>query len=161
MRILPGKMLDQTNDFRWTMFKNGIGCVAIVNIDVLPNSSGRNEIKEHYSGKGFFSQGYIEEVPEVGYQSWKLAAIKGLEFAFSLVETNWTVQINKIEGRALTDTNPTVVGYTIMMAFLDKIKFQLDVKQIGIFEDFVSKSWSKPYKELIPDFLNLTYAEYK
>ncbi|SEW05142.1 hypothetical protein SAMN05428988_1596 [Chitinophaga sp. YR573] len=154
-------MLDQTNDFKWKIFKNGIRCFAIVNIDVLPNLSGQNEIKEYYSGKGFFSQGYIEEVPEVGYQSWKLAAIKGLEFAFSLVETNWTVQINKIGGRALIDTNPTVAGYTIMMAFLDKIGFHLDIKQIDIFEDFVLKSWSKPYKELIPDFLNLTYAEYK
>jgi len=154
-------MLDQTNDFKWKIFKNGIRCFAIVNIDVSPNLSGRNEIKENYSGKGFYSQGYIEEVPEFGYQSWKLAAIKGLEFAFSLVDTNWTVQINKIEGRAVTDTNPTVVGYTIMMSFFDKIGFQLDIEQIGIFEDFVSKSWAKPYKELIPDFLNLTFTEYK
>lgn len=143
------------------MFKNGIGCVAIVNIDVLPNISGHNVIKEHYAGKGFFSQGYIEEVPEAGYESWKLAAIKGLEFAFSMVETNWTVHINKIEGRAFTDTNPTVVGYTIMMAFFDKIGFQPNVNQIGVFEEFVSKSWNKPYKELIPDFFNMTYTEYQ
>jgi hypothetical protein len=40
--------------------------VAIVNISVFPNLSARNEIEEHYSGKGLSSQGYIEEVPEVG-----------------------------------------------------------------------------------------------
>jgi hypothetical protein len=154
-------MIDETGSFKWTMYKNGIRCFAIVNIDVLPNSSDRNEIEEHYSGRDFFSQGSIEEVPETGYDSWKLAAKKGLEFAFSLFETKWTVHINKIEGRVLTDTNPTVVGYAILMAFLDKTGYQLDTERINIFEEFILKSWAKPYKELIPDFFTRTFTAYE
>ncbi|SFW77760.1 hypothetical protein [Chitinophaga sancti] len=154
-------MSDQTNDFRFKIINNSIRCFAIVNIDVSPNLSGLNEIIENYSGKGFYSQGYIEEVPKSGYQSWKHAAIKGLEFAFSIVDTNWTVQINKIAGLSFTDTNPAIVGYTIMMAFFDKIGLQFDIEQMGKIEDLISRSWNKPYKELIPDFFNLTFTEYK
>lgn len=60
----------------------------------------------------------------------------------------------------MTDTNPTVVGYTILLAFLDRIGIRLKSEQIEIFEDYVLKSWVKPYKEVIPDFFNLTYTEY-
>jgi hypothetical protein len=154
-------MSAEANSFRWKIFKNGIRTVAIVDIEVLPNPSGQSEIKEHYAGGGFISQGCIEEVPEIGYESWKLAARNGLEYGFSLIDTHWTVYMHKIEGRILTDTNPTVVGYTMLLAFLDKIGFQLDEAQTLKFEDFVLKSWAKPYKELIPDFFNLTFTEYE
>jgi len=153
-------MTNDTTVYRWTKFKNGIGSVALVTLEVEKNSVSKNEILEHYSGQGFTSQGYIEEVPETGCDSWKIAARHGLEYAFSLIDTYWTVDIKKIEGRVATDTNPTIVGYTVLRAFLDKINFQLDDKQIEILEDFVLSSWTKPYKELIPNFFNLTFTEF-
>jgi len=144
----------------WKKFANGFGSAAIVNLTTIANNLGQNEILENYSGHGFRSQGYIESVPEVGYDSWKIAAKKGLEYAFSLIETNWTVTINSIEGRAVTDTNPTIVGYTVMRAFFDKIDFHLSSDQIAVLEEFVISSWNKPYVELIPNFYNLTFSEY-
>ena len=153
-------MANETKFYRWTKFKNGIGSVAIVSIDVVPNSLKQNIIQEHYSGQGFTSQGNIEVVPENGYDSWKLAARHGLEYAFSLIDTYWIVHINKIEGRVATDTNPTIVGYTVLRAFFDKINFQLNANQINILEEFVLSSWTKPYKELIPDFFSLTFTEF-
>jgi len=151
---------DKSESFKWTISKNGIRSVALVDIDIFPNLLGRNEIEEYYTGTGFFSQGYLEQISPVGYDSWKLAARKGLEYAFSLTTAHWTVHIHNIEGRSLTDTNPTVVGYTILLAFLDRIGIRLKSEQIEIFEDYVLKSWVKPYKEVIPDFFNLTYTEY-
>lgn len=147
--------------FKWTKIKNGIGSFAIATLDVEPNSFKTNHILEHYSGQGFTSQGNIEEVPENGYDSWKMGARHGLEYAFSLINTCWTVRINKIEGRIATDTNPTIVGYTVLRAFFDKINFQLTERQIEELEEFVLSSWTKPYKELIPDFFNLTFIEFK
>ena len=73
----------------------------------------------------------------------------------------WTVEIIKIEGRAFTDTNPTIVAYTVLRAFLDKIDFQLNLNQIEILEEFVLSSWTKPYKELIPNFFSWSFTEYK
>lgn len=147
--------------YKWTRFWNGFGSVAIVTLDVFENTSNKNEIKEHYSGQGFTNQGYIEEVPAKGYDTWKIAARNGLEYAFSLVDKFWIVDLIKIEGRAFTDTNPTIVGYTVLRAFFDKIDFQLSSNQIDILEDFVLSSWVKPYKELIPNFFDLTFAEFK
>ena len=152
-----------TNDkafYRWTKVINGIGSFAVVTLDVHLNNNNQNEIIEQYTGKGFTGQGNIEEVPPQGYDSWKAAARNGLEYAFSLIDSFWTVNIIKIEGRSFTDTNPTIVGYAVIRAFLDKINFKLDPKHIDKLEEFVLSSWTKPYKELIPDFANLTFTEY-
>jgi hypothetical protein len=147
-------MILDPKSYKWTKVKNGIGYFAMVNIDVFPNLEGTNEIKERYRGTGFTSQGHIEEVPEKGYDSWKAGARSGLEYAFALIDSNWTVQINKIEGLS-TDTNPTIIGYTILRAFLDRINHELASTQIEKLEEFVLRSWSKPYESLIPDFFIL------
>lgn len=154
-------MTNDTTFYKWTKIKNGIGSFAFVTLEVETNSFATNQILEHYSGAGFTSQGKIEEVPENGYKSWKIAARLGLAYAFSHIDTYWTVHINKIEGRIGTDTNPTIVGYTVLRAFFDKIDFQLSETQIEILEEFVLRSWTKPYQELIPDFFNLTFTEFK
>lgn len=153
-------MKNDTAFYRWTKIKNGVGSVAMVTLDVEPNLFETNQVLEHFSGQGFISQGHIEEVPENGYDSWKIAARHGLEYAFSLIDTRWTVHIHKIEGRISTDTNPTIVGYTVLRAFFDKINFQLTEKQIELLEEFVLRSWTKPYKELIPNFFTMTFREF-
>ena len=146
-----------TPDYKWVKFKNGIGYVAIVNMEVVPNPAGKNEIIECYPGKIFNSEGYVEQFPP--HKPWKLAARLGLEYAFSFVDTNWKVSMTKIVGSNV-DTNSTIVGYTVMRAFFDRINFKLDEKKIILLEDFVLSSWKKSYKELIPNFFNLTFSEY-
>lgn len=153
-------MTSNTTSYKWAKFKNGLSSIAIITLEVEQNSSAKNQIIENYSGQGFSNQGHIEEVPENGYDSWKTGARKGLEYAFSLIDTYWIVTINKIEGLS-TDTNPTIVGYTVLRAFFDKIDHQLSEKRIEILEDFVLSSWAKSYKEFIPDFFNLSFTEYK
>lgn len=152
-------MTNETTFYKWQKFNNGLSSIAIVALEAVPNSLNKNEIAEHYSGKGFISQGYNEEVPENGYNSWKLAAKRGLEYAFSFINSYWEVHINKIEGLS-TDTNPAIVGYTVLRTFFDKISFQLDAIQIEKIEQFGLSSWAKSNKNLIPDFFNLTFTEY-
>ncbi|MBB4805530.1 hypothetical protein HNP38_000802 [Chryseobacterium defluvii] len=152
--------MTELNSYRWAKFKNGVGAVAVVTLSVDQSTSHQNEIYEHYSGKGFVGQGYIEEVPETGYDSWKIAARKGLEFAFSKTDNFWVVNIFKIEGSAFTYTNPAVVGYTVIRAFFEKINFHLNQNQMDILEEFVMSSWKQPYKELIPDFLSMKFIDY-
>ena len=154
-------MTDNETFYRWTKFKNGVGSVAIVTLDVSRSNSDQNEIVEHYSGQGFTSQGNIEDIPANGYDSWKFAARQGLEYAFSHIDTFWIVDLKKIEGRAFTDTNPTIVGYTVIRAFFDKIGFQLKPNQIDVMEEFVLSSWARPYKELIPNFFDLSFTEFQ
>jgi len=153
-------MEGKKNSYRWATVKNSLPYAAIVTLSVYKNAANRNEIFEKYSGHGFTSQGSIESVILQGFDSWKTAAKHGLEYAFSLVDTFWNVDLEKIEGRAFLDTNPSIVGYTVMRAFFDKINYQLDSDQIAILEEFVFRSWTKPYKELIPNFFNLTFTEY-
>ncbi len=152
-------MTKENIDYKWTKIENGIGYAAIVNIDAISNSLNQNIVVTNYSGKGFTGQGSIEEVPNDGYNSWKLAAKLGLEYAFSLTQQHWIVTINKIEGNH-TATNPAVIGYTILRAFFSKINIELDSQKIETLERFVLSSWTKPYKELIPDFFNLKFTEY-
>ncbi|OQP44637.1 hypothetical protein A4H97_09735 [Niastella yeongjuensis] len=149
-------MTEDPKSYKWTKIKNGIGYVAIVNIEVFPNLEGTNEINEHYNGIGFTSQGYIEEVSAKGYDDWKAGARSGLKYGFSLVDRYSTVQINKIEGLT-SDTNPTIVGYTILRAFLDSINHELDNDQIRKLEEFVLCSWTKPNHLLIPNFFTLSF----
>ena len=61
----------------------------------------------------------------------------------------------------ITDTNATVVGYTILRAFLQHAGHSLEEQQIQKLEEFVMSSWTKPYKELIPDFFTLTFTAYQ
>jgi hypothetical protein len=154
-------MINNTTFYRWAKFKNGIGSVAIVTIEVEKNSTNQNQILENYNGQGFTSQGEIDEVTENGYNSWKIGARNGLDYAFSLIDSTWSVRINKIEGRIATDTNPTIVGYTVLRAFLYKINLELTQDQIKTHEDYVFSSWTNPYKELIPDFFNLSFKEFE
>jgi len=149
-----------TSPYRWVKIKNGIGQVAIVTLAVAANENNKNDILEYYAGAGFTSQGSIEEVPVDGYESWKIAVRNGLSYGLSLARGFWKVSIYKIEGRAFIDTNPTVAGYTPFRAFCSQIGLQLEDDKIEMLEQFVDSSWTKPYKELIPDFFNLTFTEY-
>lgn len=152
--------MENLQPYRWAKVKNGISNIAIVTLIVSKNDKNENIVNEYYDGNGFTSQGYIEEVPKEGYNSWKIGAIKGLEYAFSKTREYWIVDIISIKGIS-TQTNSTIVGYTIIKAFLDQINLELSKEEIDTFEEFISKSWVKPYQEFIPDFFTLTFTDYK
>jgi len=150
-----------SNSFKWYKVKNGSVSVAVVDITVENSTSNKNEIVENYHGEAGMSQGYIDSVPQNGFDSWKIAARHGLEYGFSYSKNHWRVQINSIEGRDFIDTNPTIVGYTIFRAFCEKANVNLSAADIEDLDNFVLNSWVKPYKELLPDFFARTFSEYK
>lgn len=140
--------MDNLKSYRWATVKNGIANVAIIELSISENNLDENFVYESIQNS------------KSDFQSWRIGARKGLEYAFSKTEKYWNVNIHSITG-TLLDTNPTVVGYTFIKAFFDKINCKINTEEIEKLEDFVAKSWTKPYKEFIPDFLNLTFKEYK
>ena len=149
-------MIDDKLDYRLLKVKNGKPFFAIINIKVNPSDS-ENEIIEEYTGEGWTKQGNIESAPLKGYDSWKKAVINGLEFAFSKSNKKWIVKIKKLEGRIGIDTNPTVVGYTAILAFCKQTNLELDFDTSKQIENFAFKSWDNKNHEKIPNFLNLQY----
>ena len=149
-------MMDADKPYIWR--KNRLG-FAMITLDVA--ESENNSITEQYSGQGWVGQGNILEVSESGFESWKMAARLGLEYAFTLTGKHYSVQISKVEGLIITDTNPTVIGYVTMRAFLNRVAYTMTDEEINTLEKFVAESWKKPYdKEFLPDFFSLTFKEY-
>ncbi len=143
-------------DFRFLKVKNGKCHFAIVNIEAEQIQS-ESEIIENYSGTGFTSQGTFESVPENGYNDWKIAAKCGVNFVLNLIDQNLRVTINSIEGRIAMDTNPTIVGYAIILALCKHIEFELNEKLKNELDNFVFNSWNNENSFKIPDFENLKY----
>lgn len=154
-------MNENIEPYKWSQFKDGFIGFAIVTLKAEPSIERRNKIIENYSGQGFTSQGYIEEVPAIGYIPWKLGVKSGLEYAFSLLDTFWNVRIDKVEGIG-TDTNATIAGYTALRAFMHQINFMLSQEEIDKLETFVQLSWKSPSpnRELIPNFFDLSFEAF-
>ena len=57
---------------------------------------------------------------KIGKKDWKRGLKKGLEFAFLNSLDFWTIEINGLKGRSFMDTNPTIIGYTGILAFLNR-----------------------------------------
>lgn len=151
-------MIDDTLDYKLLKVKNGKPFFAIINLEVSKNVN-ENEIIEEYCGEGWTKQGVIENVPSKGYEDWKKAVKKGLEFAFSKSNEKWKVKIKKVEGRMATDTNPTIVGFATILAFFEQTHLMLDFDSKNEIENFTFKSWENKNDEKIPNFINLTYEK--
>jgi hypothetical protein len=152
-------MIDDKLDYRLLKIKNGKPFFAIINLEISSNDK-QNEIIEEYAGEGWTRLGDIESVPAKGikgYEDWKKAVIKGLEFVFSKTNTKWTVIVKKVEGRIATDTNPTIVGYATILAFCKQTNLELDSITNNNIEAFTFKSWDNKNDEKIPNFINLDY----
>ena len=152
-------MANETSSYTWARIKDGKPFFAEVLLDVEPDPV-RSRIIECYTGKGFTGQGNIEEAGHETYHSWKTGAARGLEYAFAMIHTHWTVYMKGISGRAFTDTNPVIVGYAVWRAFFAKINHQPDELLISRIEEFVFRSWTAPFDEVVPDFFTLTFENY-
>ena len=151
-------MISDNLDYKFLKVKNGKPFFAIINLEINQNEN-INEIIEEYQGKGWTNQGTIESVPNKGYQDWKNAVKKGLEFVFSISNKNWKVVIKKVEGRIATDTNPTIVGYATILAFCEQTNLKLSDDLKNQIENFTFRSWENQNDKKVPDFINLEYIK--
>jgi hypothetical protein len=103
------------------------------------------------SGRGFYSQGYVEEVPALGYEDWKAGARAGVTFGLSIVgNPGIRVVVTKIEGLETT-TNPTIVGAAAALAVWRALGFEPPGEAVEKLEAAVVESWRRPYGE-VPNF---------
>lgn len=134
--------------------KNGKPHLALINIKA--EKSDENQIIENYSGKGFTSQGAIEEIPENGCDEWKEAARRGIAFVLERTKNNWIVTINTIGGRVFMETNPNTIGYATILALCEKTEVVLDDITLKKLNDMLYYSWD--YGDFaLPNFENFSY----
>jgi hypothetical protein len=101
-----------------------------------------------YLGRGFVSQGYIEEVPEKGYDDWKQGALAGIAYALATsVDHPCQVTVTKIEGLS-SDTNPTIVGGAAIQALWFAVEYAPSQEQMEHVDRLVFQSFSHPADHL-------------
>ena len=112
------------------------------------------EIIEKYNGKGFYSQGYEEIIPNEGYDNWKRGIIKGIEYAYSKLKLNKGIRVSIIEASGLTtDTNPTILGFVASRAILSKLENSESALEKEQLEEYMFSS-SNFELQSIPNFNN-------
>ena len=112
------------------------------------------QLKVECSGKGLdgFSQGDLLDVPAVGYEDWKKAALVGVAFALKCVPClDCSVVVTKIVGRDFTDTNSSIVAVVAAYAVWEVLEYNPNDSQTKKLEEILSKSWELPV-DLIPEF---------
>ncbi|HEX2913949.1 MAG TPA: hypothetical protein VH186_24305 [Chloroflexia bacterium] len=95
-------------------------------------------------GNGFRGQGYIEEVPENGYEDWKFGAIIVLNYALRKLDSPiCKVTVIKIEGLT-SDTNPTIVAAAAINALWKAYNYVPNIELQNYIEEEVLRSWALP-----------------
>ena len=144
-------MADNNQDFRWSKYKNGRSYFAIVNLEI-ERSENVNEIIENYSGLGYSNHNI--DVGKDGMENWKAGLRSGLEFSFAQSHETWKINVNAITGKPITDTNPTIIGYTAILAFIEKTNSVISEDKLQELEKdsssifFNKKFWKLRKKEL-------------
>ncbi|MFB9076422.1 hypothetical protein ACFFLS_24415 [Flavobacterium procerum] len=141
-------MIDGNLGFRWMKVKNSRLHFAAIELDVQKNNL-KNEIVENYLINGYDNN-------SEGIKIWKLGLLKGLEFALSKSSDFWTITIKSLEAPVL-DSNPTIIGYTALLAFSEKAKITVDSNDLDKVENFVYDSWKGNNAEKIPNFFKLIF----
>ena len=126
---------------KFNKVKNSIGYFAEVHLDINLKVVGKL-IEIQCDGQGFSAQDYMEEVTSLGYNNWKQGAVLGIEYACQKANClNYHITIKKIIGLS-TDTNPTIVGITAILAVWQAINFVVTSETITKIEEYVFTSWN-------------------
>jgi len=141
------------NEYQFLKVKNGKFYFAFINLEI-EISDFKNEIIENFSGVGYSNHSI--DVGENGADNWKLGLRRGLEFALSLSDNFYKITVNKLEGK-ITDTNPTIIGFTGILAFCKQSNNNLSEQLLMQLESFVYSSWDDKNFEKIPNFKNLNF----
>lgn len=146
-------MINDDLSFKWMKIKNGRLHLAVLSLDIQKNNV-KNEIIENYSGNGYSD--HSVDVGSEGMETWKKGLTKGLEFVLSNSLDYWTITINRLEGRPVMDTNPTIIGYTGILCVLDKTDIIIDQEKLESIENLVYQSWGDN-QDKIPNFNELIF----
>ena len=140
--------------YKWLKIQNGKPYFAIVDLSIEKNIA-QNEIIENYSGMGYSNHSI--DVGINGAEPWKTGLRKGLDFMLSQDKNFWKININRLQGKPMTDTNPTIVGFVAILAFCEITNISLEKNQFEKIEQFVFSCWENGNAEKIPNFENLSF----
>ncbi len=142
-----GFMITSTGRFTRQSHGKGYGAVVTLTID---SAATETHISLDCHGQSFRSQGYIEDVPEQGYDDWKQGAVAGVDYALKVAGLEpCGVVITKIEGLT-TDTNPTIVAVAAMDAIWKGMGATPPADIDAYVKAAALDSWNQPY-DAIPN----------
>ena len=135
---------------KFARYKRGASHLAYVILEI-DSGVAATTIDFECFGEGFVGQGYVEEVPAVGYDDWKAGAKVGIEFALKTARlTTSRVVVKQISGLT-ADTNPTSVGAAASIATWNAIGYTPEPEVMERIEGIVFASWSRGF-DAIPVF---------
>jgi hypothetical protein len=135
---------------KFARLRGGKGLFAEVAVEVESPSQSPG-IEFRCCGRGFFRQGYVEDVTAIGYDDWKGGARSGATFALAVAKAQSArVVVTRISGLT-TDTNPSVVGAAAALAVWRALAFEPSASVTEKVEEIVLSSWERPLNE-VPDF---------
>lgn len=118
---------------------------VILEIELLPHSD-KHDVVEKYNAKGFQGQGYLESIPQNGYDSWKKGVRIGVEYALRMIDDNRSFRVTILESNGLTtDTNPIILAYVSSRAILKELKNKESKADLAKIEEIVFNSWNYEY----------------
>lgn len=136
--------------------KNGLPHFGEVHLILDLTENKKLEIVEKYSGKGFYSQGYEEVIPEKGYDDWKQGIKHGITYAYSKLKNTNGLKVTIEQASGLTtDTNSIILGFVASRAVLNELENIESESELIQLEELVYSSWNYELDSL-PNFVELT-----
>jgi len=124
----------------------GCGYVAKVKLEI-DQDADQPYISFRCTGTGWHGQGSIEEVPEEGYEDWKLGAYEGIKYALDRCDCpQYGVVVRRITG-VMTDTNPILVGLAAADAVWIALGFKPPRLEAEWHKHLGLSSWKCPERE--------------
>ncbi len=134
--------------------KNGLLYFGKVGLTLQLTENKKLEIHENYNEKELsnFSQGHLISLPKKGFELWKQGIKAGIECAYEKLNHQYGLKviIENAEG-LITDTNPTIIGFSAYNAILEKLPNSESKNEREELEKLVFSSWNYSH-ESIPDF---------
>lgn len=108
---------------------------ASVQLEIVPNNQGVNQIIIDSESIPFRSQGFIEG----GHENWNTSAKQALEVAMEAINksSKLDITIKKLEGRIFLDTNNASIGIACILALWKYLEIQPENKTMDKIHRFV------------------------
>ncbi|GAB1858419.1 hypothetical protein MHTCC0001_32560 [Flavobacteriaceae bacterium MHTCC 0001] len=136
--------------------KNGLSYFAKVYLTLRLTEKNILEIEEQYQEQASsgFSQGQSESISSEGYSNWKQGIHNGIAYAYGKLTENCGLKVIIENATGLvTDTNPTIIGFSTSRAILDKLPNDESQSELELLEKMMYSSWNYEHGA-IPDFVN-------
>jgi hypothetical protein len=142
--------------YKVAKYKDGLPHYGEVILNIELTETNNLELIENYQGDGWISQGYEVIVPHKGYDQWKMGIQNGINYAYKKLKNNNGLKVTVVQASGLiTDTNPTILGFSASRAILNKLENSENEEKFRELEHLMFSSWNYDF-DSVPDFDNGT-----